>query len=355
MIFDSALPANTLIFTKYHKPCAIFQSMLPLDKDKDIPSLTSALLPSPGLFNTATTSLSWKLHFITRALKAFLGKLRNREEWQNTIPKKVLHKYAVRGVEIDRKRNFYFTVKNIPELILSPIDLDFVRPRKSTHHYIGPLTERRTDSFYDYSFSLKIEAIKQKRKKTGAAIVYCSLGSRNMVQFKGCRAFLQRVIYAFRDLPYELIIAAGETIDVNSFKVVGNNIHIFQTVPQCELLKSTDLMITHGGMQSLTECIINEVPVLVYPLTSRWDQPGNSARVVYHKIGLRGNIKKERVPVLQKKINQLLTEPEFKLNIRALKHKIVKRHDTVDIGVIFDTLMSAGTTSNSLHKNLQEH
>ena len=43
-----------------------------------------------------------------------------------------------------------------------------------------------------------------------------------------------------------------------------------------------DIMITHGGMSSMTECIFCEVPVmgypLSYPLSVDWDQPGYAAK-----------------------------------------------------------------------------
>lgn len=125
-----------------------------------------------------------------------------------------------------------------------------------------------------------------------------------------------------------LIISTGFDINPNAFKIRTKNILLYREFPQIEILKNADLMITHGGMQSVTECIMLEVPMLVYPLNPYLDQNGNSARVVYHKIGLRGKLKKDKAKMIEIKIDEMLTNIAYFLNnIRKLREKIVSSED----------------------------
>jgi UDP:flavonoid glycosyltransferase YjiC (YdhE family) len=326
--------------------------MLPLEKYKNHPSLTSTVIPGETLGNRIAVCVSWKKYYFMQSLYTIREKFLYSGILYKSISRKLMASAKLRGVALDFERNFYFSVKNIPELILSPIDLDFPKQLKPHQHYIGPLTEKRTDDIYDFNFTRTIAEIKQRAIRSKAPVIYCSLGSRNIVQYKGCQKFLQRVIDALQNISCELIIAAGDSLDRDSFTIRTDNVHIFQTVPQCMLLQYANMMITHGGMQSITECILHEVPVLVYPLSSRWDQPGNAARVAFHRIGLRGNIRKETTLALRDKVLQLLSNPEFNNNVRLMKQKISTRHESVDIDGIFSTFLPAPISS--LHKSLQE-
>ena len=63
--------------------------------------------------------------------------------------------------------------------------------------------------------------------------------------------------------------------------------------------------------------------MLSFPLTYKWDQPGASARVVFHKIGLMGNIKKESVRSLKSMIDKMIAnKSEFKEKLRQMRKRI---------------------------------
>jgi UDP:flavonoid glycosyltransferase YjiC (YdhE family) len=90
-------------------------------------------------------------------------------------------------------------------------------------------------------------------------------------------------------------------------------------VPQLIILKSSSIFITHGGLNSIKEAISAEVPILVYPINKDVDHNGNSSRVVYHRLGLRGNISSETEKGLSEKIMTLLSEPGFRQNLKRMK------------------------------------
>ena len=61
------------------------------------------------------------------------------------------------------------------------------------------------------------------------------------------------------------------------------NIVVRESIPQQLLLRKASAVITHGGLNTLKECIFSEVPVLVLPFLS--DQPLNALRIVHHGLG----------------------------------------------------------------------
>ena len=129
-----------------------------------------------------------------------------------------------------------------------------------------------------------------------------------------------------------MICALFNKINTAEFNHNLDNIFIFKNVPQLKVLKNCNLMINHGGMQSITECIMFGVPMLSYPLTL--DQPGNTARIKFHKIGLIGNIKKDSVKTIQYKVEKLLNSYLYKINIEVMKDKIVNCSD-FEKGILF--------------------
>ena len=64
--------------------------------------------------------------------------------------------------------------------------------------------------------------------------------------------------------------------------------HAFPWVPQLDVLRHADGCVTHGGINTLDECVLNLVPMLVY-CGFETDMAGNTGRVVHHGIGLAGD------------------------------------------------------------------
>jgi zeaxanthin glucosyltransferase len=59
----------------------------------------------------------------------------------------------------------------------------------------------------------------------------------------------------------------------------------------------------------------------VYPSNSVYDNMGNSTRVLYHKLGLRGNLQRDTENEISDKIEELINNETFKKNIEILRHK----------------------------------
>lgn len=80
--------------------------------------------------------------------------------------------------------------------------------------------------------------------------------------------FFQDIVNSFIGSPYQITISTGarnqvfeQLSSMNSLR----NIKIVDFINQVEMLKETDVFITHGGLNSVSEAVCNLVPMLVVP------------------------------------------------------------------------------------------
>ena len=88
---------------------------------------------------------------------------------------------------------------------------------------------------------------------------------------------------AARHPGWRVVLATG-TFDEARLGPLPSNVLAQREIPQLELLARADVMVTHGGLNSVKEAVSNGVPMVVNPMVN--DQPGNGARVVYHGLGV---------------------------------------------------------------------
>ena len=82
----------------------------------------------------------------------------------------------------------------------------------------------------------------------------------------------------------EVIMSVGKRTDIKDLGQIPSNFKVYNYVPQLEVLKHVDLFITHGGMNSSSEGLYNDVPLIVVPQFG--DQPIVANRVASLEAGL---------------------------------------------------------------------
>lgn len=117
--------------------------------------------------------------------------------------------------------------------------------------------------------------------KMKSPIVYISLGT--VLNFNPI--FYKRCIKAFAGRDVDVIVSAGNYVNKLNNHNNSDNIFIYRSVPQLEVLEHASMFITHGGMNSVNEAIYYGVPMLVAPVGS--DQPTVAERVEELGIGKR--------------------------------------------------------------------
>ncbi|HEU4837471.1 MAG TPA: glycosyltransferase [Pyrinomonadaceae bacterium] len=200
----------------------------------------------------------------------------------------------------------------LPILIPCPQEFDF--PNAGTqpgHYYIEASIELDRTDPYPFPF----ERLDETR-----SLIYCSLGS-HCEDFKETGSFFQTAIKVFRERPdCQLVLGTGR-FQLNGVDAsdLPENILLVSWAPQLALLKRAQIMITHGGLGTIKECIYAGVPMIVYAVMK--DQPENAARVAYHGLGVSNDIKEVSIPQLHSAIDTIQRDSSFKTRVESMSKK----------------------------------
>ena len=217
-----------------------------------------------------------------------------------------------------------------PELILSPQEFDF------------PGTERKKNCRYvESSIDLKRRDVPFPWERLDAQrpLVYCSFGSQSHI-FQGSRKFFQTVIEAIaarRD--WQLVLTTGSHLKPEDFHSVPPNAVLVSAAPQLDILRKASIMMTHGGFNSVKEAIFFGVPMILFP-TIR-DHPPVAARVVYHGLGVRGELQKVSVEQVHSLINRIEKDPSFRVRIEAMGRKFRAAENSSPAVQSIETVLAA--------------
>lgn len=147
-------------------------------------------------------------------------------------------------------------------------------------------------------------------------VVYISLGTI----IKGSMSFFKSCIEAFGDENIDVIISAGKKFDIKKLKHIPSNIRIYSSVPQLTVLRMTDVFVTHGGMNSVSESLVCGVPMVVIPIMS--DQPVNAGCVEKLGVGMRLEYANVSRDTLRSCVLSVLSDKEMKDKLSEVQEYI---------------------------------
>jgi MGT family glycosyltransferase len=140
-----------------------------------------------------------------------------------------------------------------------------VRPLGSSWHRLDS-SVRETDERFTLPEAITVG---------GTPIIYFSLGSLGSADVE----LMRRVISCLSATPYHYIVSKGP---LHGEIELASNMTGAEFLPQTSVIPICDLVITHGGNNTITECLHFGKPTIVLPLF--WDQYDNAQRM--HELGL---------------------------------------------------------------------
>ncbi len=189
-------------------------------------------------------------------------------------------------------------------MYLFPEIVDYPRrdPLPPTFHRLDS-TVRTTEAPFDIGAHLPGDG----------KIVYLSLGSLGCMDI----ALMQRLIDALERTPYRVVVSMGP---LHEQLRLGERMYGEEFLPQPSILPQCDLLITHGGNNTMSEGFNFGLPMIGLPLF--WDQYDNAQRLQETGFGARLATYDWTDEELASTINRLLRDDDLRARMRANAERI---------------------------------
>ena len=293
----------------------IFTSLFFHD-NPDIPPVTMPIQPEDSVLSRIKVLVAWKLMrlkflFTKRLGSLITGRYRSPVTMHHLVG---VHLRIARksGYRCEKNRTYWLNEIGIhlalPEIALCTKAFQFPGKLSDKRLYLGDFVdfERREDPS-----QIKIE------KKP---VIYCSLGT-SASSYPDTDRFFQAIVEASKlKREWQFILHISDMNKIKNYKS-SQNLLVLNWVPQLFLLKNASAMVTHGGLNSIMECIHFKVPMVIVPCLR--DQPGNAARAAYHDIALTADIKDIEPYALIKLIEQAMDSKKIRNGLQEMKDKIL--------------------------------
>ena len=218
---------------------------------------------------------------------------------------KVLIQMVKSQKHIKRLQENGYDIKNVLEIIQNDNDTN-------TIVYTSPEFQPYADTFSDkYVFvGPSIRTTSDVFEKTREKLIYISMGTVNNDMI----SFYKNVIDALKDSDYQVVMSVGHQVDIRELeeyvtKSTSNaKFHILPYVNQIAILKESDAFLTHCGMNSVSEALFFQVPLVMYPQTN--EQKGVAFRV--NELGAGRYLDGESLLDIKMTMEDILKNPDYK-------------------------------------------
>lgn len=202
----------------------------------------------------------------------------------------------------------------LDEIIENPPELNLVYTLREYQPYVEEFSKEYFKFLGPSVYARKAEPI--DFAKSNRPVIYISLGTI----IKGDTAFFQNCIESFRGEDVDVIVSVGQKFDIRKLKNVPDNIHIYPSVPQVDVLEFADVFVTHGGMNSVSESLVKGTPMVVIPFVS--DQPVNATQIETLGLGKRLEYKQVTSESLKQTVFSVLHDEQISSNMKKTQELI---------------------------------
>ncbi|MGW8668040.1 glycosyltransferase [Streptomyces niveus] len=199
------------------------------------------------------------------------------------------------------------------------------------------------------------------RLPSGPPLVFASVGT-SLPVIRG-RSLDGRMPEGLTDPATQLrtIVAALSQLDVNAIVATagidlagsepGPNIHLVDRIAQPLLLECADLLVTHGGYNSVSEALRTATPMAVVPNFA--DQPHNARRV--QELGLGRSLTDPTPDALAMMCRDLLDDAATAARLRAARLAVLALHDITRASTDLVDIVAAGVSRSAEPYALRAH
>jgi MGT family glycosyltransferase len=156
--------------------------------------------------------------------------------------------------------------------------------------------------------------------RDGHALVYLSLGSLGSADV----ALMRELVAILADTPHRYVVSRGPCHEEYA---LAENMTGAEFLPQTSVLPHVDAVITHGGNNTVTECMWFGTPMVVLPIF--WDQHDNAQRVHERGYGIRLATYDLTAELLIGAIDHVLTDVTLRARATAAGQRLRRQPGTV--------------------------
>lgn len=213
---------------------------------------------------------------------------------------------------LNKFNNQYNTeLKDSMDIMSNPGDItlvftsEFFQPNvsefTSEYKFIGPSIVKRLD-VEDPSY------LQNENEK----IIFVSMGTIFNQQLE----IYNLCVEALKDFEGKVILSIGKNTKTEELAHIPENFVVKQYVPQLEILKRADLFITHGGMNSSSEGLYYDTPLVVIPMAVDQFMVGDRVQ----KLGAGVKLDKNNVSaeLIKNTVNDVLTTHTYKQHAQQI-------------------------------------
>jgi MGT family glycosyltransferase len=147
--------------------------------------------------------------------------------------------------------------------------------------------------------------------------VYITLGTEVNKDPQFYPGLLQTIIAGLREAEINLIVTLGRDKDPADFGPQPPNVHIEPYIPQSLLLKRCDLIVMHGGSNTLLAAVDDSLPMVIVPLIA--DQFFNAEVVQNLRLGKVVQQDQLTTDNIRAAVDEVLTNPTYRQNTARLQ------------------------------------
>lgn len=208
--------------------------------------------------------------------------------------------------ELNKLKAYGYKVKGLFSLIQSDNQTDSI---VYTSERFQPCAESFSDHYIFVGPSLLTD--KKPDKAHERPLVYISLGTviNDRPDFYG------KCIEAFRGEDVDVILSCGKTVDRASLGTLPENVRVYDSVDQLDVLSRADVFITHCGMNSVSESLYMATPMVLYAQTN--EQQAVARRV--REMGAGIDLKDDSIAGIRDAVRRILDTPSYRESARECR------------------------------------
>lgn len=202
------------------------------------------------------------------------------------------------------KRSF----PELAHLTQLPRCLDFPRSGlPANFHYTGPFIDEAARLPVDFPWD----------RLDSRPMIYASLGTT----LKGDAATFQFIAAACEGLDLQLVLSLGGRRDPEMFRGLPGNPLVVRNAPQLELLKRAEIVITHGGSNTVFEALMQGKPMIAIP--KAFDQPAIASRLEWLGVAEVLPLKDLSAQRIREALLKVLKDGSYRRTAKELQEKIL--------------------------------